>query len=61
MAESYAVFGDVDQTFEWLERAREKHDAGLLYIRRDPLRKAVFADPRYRALLRKIRFRTDLN
>lgn len=55
VAEAYAVFGELDHAFEWLERAREQHDAGLMYIKRDPMLKPVYADPRYREFLRKIR------
>jgi TolB-like protein len=55
VAEAYAVFGQPDHAFEWLEHARERHDAGLMYVRRDPLLASLTADPRYRALLRKMK------
>ena len=54
VAEAYAVFGQVDRAFEWLELAWQRHDAGLMYVRRDPLLASLAADSRYRALLRKV-------
>ena len=54
VAEAYAVFGQSDRAFEWLEHARERHDAGLMYIRRDPLLVSLVNDPRYRQLLARL-------
>ncbi len=28
----YAALGELDQSFEWLERAYEQRDTGLLYL-----------------------------
>lgn len=52
VAEAYAVFGQPDRAFEWLGNARERHDAGLIYVRHDPLLASLFPDPRYSAFLR---------
>jgi TolB-like protein/Tfp pilus assembly protein PilF len=54
VAEAYAVFGEADRAFEWLEMARQLHDAGLMYVRRDPLLASLFGDPRYPAFVQKL-------
>jgi len=54
VAEAYAVFGKPDKAFEWLQRARNGHDAGLIYLRRDPLLASLQKDPRFRALLHEV-------
>jgi TolB-like protein/tetratricopeptide (TPR) repeat protein len=53
MAETYAYFGDVDNAFKWLDAAAER-DLGIVWLRSNPLFKALKADPRYAALLRKL-------
>jgi adenylate cyclase len=55
IAESFAYFGDADQAFHWLEEARARHDPGILHMRGDPLLRTLVADPRYAALLRKMK------
>lgn len=55
IAEVYAVRGETDRAFEWLELARAQHDAGLSAIMGDPLLKNLSADPRYLAFLKKMR------
>jgi TolB-like protein/Flp pilus assembly protein TadD len=54
VAEAYASLGQADRAFEWLDHARERHDAGVMYVRRDPLLASLFSDPRYKAFLRTI-------
>jgi len=54
VAAAYTAFGKYDQAFEWLERARQDQDPDLCYVRRDPLFKALEADPRYKEFLRKL-------
>jgi TolB-like protein/Flp pilus assembly protein TadD len=54
VAEAYAVFNEPDRAFEWLENARQRHDAGLMYVRRDPLLATLFSDPRYQAFMQKL-------
>ncbi len=51
VAEAYAIFGDADQAFHWLERARTQHDPGIMKVRRDPLLKSLERDPRYAPFL----------
>ena len=55
IAEVYAVRGELDRSFEWLETARTQRDAGLSAIVGDPLLKNLRADPRYAAFLKQMR------
>jgi TolB-like protein/DNA-binding winged helix-turn-helix (wHTH) protein/Tfp pilus assembly protein PilF len=55
IAELYAVRGEMDSAFKWLELARTQRDAGLSAIVGDPLLKNLHADPRYAAFLKKMR------
>jgi tetratricopeptide (TPR) repeat protein len=50
----YANRGEIDQAFEWFDRAYQQHDFALLDIKVHPLLKNVQADPRFPALLRKL-------
>jgi tetratricopeptide (TPR) repeat protein len=54
VAEAYAWAGDLDRAFEWLDRASSRRDAGLPYLKYDPLLRDLRGDPRYGALLRKL-------
>ena len=58
IAEVYAFRGEADKSFEWLERAYEQRDAGLPEIKTDPLVKSLRYDPRYTALLKRMRLPT---
>ncbi len=51
IAEVYGYRNDKDKAFEWLERARRQHDAGMPGLRPDLLLKNLHADPRWNALL----------
>jgi tetratricopeptide (TPR) repeat protein len=56
IAAVYAWEGDQDRAFEWLEKSYTQHDAGLIFIKVDPgLRGLLRSDPRYKALLRKLK------
>jgi TolB-like protein len=46
--------GELDLAFQWMERARVQHDAGLSGIKRDRFIAALRKDPRYGAFLRKL-------
>ena len=50
----YAELGNPDLAFEWLERAYEAHDAGLLALRVMPLYEPLRSDPRFERMLRRI-------
>lgn len=54
-AQIYANPHDRDRAFEWLERARESHDPGLItYFKCDPMLAELRADPRYHVLLTRL-------
>ena len=56
IASVYAWEGDKDRAFEWLEKSYTQHDAGLVFTKVDPgLRGPLRSDPRYKALLRKMK------
>jgi TolB-like protein/Tfp pilus assembly protein PilF len=54
VAEAYANRGEVDQAFTWLDRAVERRDPGIQWLRGDPLLRNLTRDPRYVALLRRL-------
>lgn len=55
IAEVYAWRGEKDRAFEWLERAYRQRDGGLSTIKTDPTLASLRADPRFDALLRKMK------
>lgn len=54
IAEVHGFLGDTDAAFDWLERAYDVRDGGLLEIKADPLLVSLHDDPRWDALLNKI-------
>lgn len=54
-AEVYAWRGDKDNAFAWLDRAEQLHDASFMYLEFDPLLRNLHSDPRFRALLARLR------
>jgi TolB-like protein/thioredoxin-like negative regulator of GroEL len=54
-AETYAYFGDSDNAFHWLDQAVLKHDPGIQWLRGDPMLKGLVHDPRYAALLQRLK------
>ncbi len=50
----YFALGEIDQGFEWLEKAYEEHDQWLLWQIRDPVCDSVRSDSRFKALLKKL-------
>jgi adenylate cyclase len=55
IATVHAYRGDVDQAFEWLERAYAQKDVDLSVLKGDPISAKIWPDPRYKAFLRKMR------
>ena len=55
IAEVYAWRGEKDQAFAWLARAYAQRDGGLPYVKADALLTSLRGDPRYAALLRKMK------
>jgi serine/threonine-protein kinase len=58
IAEAYAVRGEKDKAFEWLQASFDTHDSGTLGLLVDPLLRALRDDPRYKALVAKMNFPT---
>jgi serine/threonine-protein kinase len=54
IAEVYAVRGEADKAFEWLQISFDDHDGGTLGLAVDPLLRALRDDPRYKNLLAKL-------
>jgi hypothetical protein len=55
IATCYAMAGEKDKTIEWLEKGFEVHDPSLTYLSGFPCYDIVRCDPRFQALLRKMR------
>jgi len=54
IAMCHAYRQEADQVFNWLDRAYELHDTGLVFVKAHPYLSNVRADPRYAAFLKKI-------
>ncbi len=54
IAEVYAIRGEKDKAFEWLQIAFDEHDTGTLTLLVDPLLRSLRDDPRYKNLLAKL-------
>ena len=59
IAEVYAVRGDRNDAFRWLDRGIRYGDGGMIGIKGDPLLRNLHGDPRFDALLERLRFPTD--
>jgi TolB-like protein/DNA-binding winged helix-turn-helix (wHTH) protein/Flp pilus assembly protein TadD len=55
IAEVYCALGQTDDAMTWLNHAYEKRDKGINMLRIDPLFDSCRADPRYQALLVKLK------
>ncbi len=54
IAEVYALRGEKDKAFEWLQIAFDEHDTGTLTLLVDPLLRGLRDDSRYKNLLAKL-------
>ena len=52
----YAGLGEKDQAFEWLGKAYDAHDQGMLYLKVDPPLDPLRSDPRFSDFLRRMNF-----
>jgi TolB-like protein/DNA-binding winged helix-turn-helix (wHTH) protein len=52
----YARLGIKDEAFRWLDRALAEKDVGILQIRADSDADSLRSDPRYKALIQRMRF-----
>jgi tetratricopeptide (TPR) repeat protein len=50
----YSVAGDKDQAFEMLERAYDRHELWLVYLKVDPAWDNLRGDPRFQELLHRV-------
>jgi serine/threonine protein kinase/tetratricopeptide (TPR) repeat protein len=55
VAEVYALRGDADAAFQWLDRAYDAHDPGLAQSRASSCMVRLHGDPRWGAMMRKMR------
>lgn len=55
IANAYAYRGEMDEAFAWLDRAFERRDVNLIAIQTDPLLGKLHADPRFAALLLRMK------
>ena len=60
IAEVYALRGEKDKAFEWLQTAFDDRDAGMLGLLVDPLLRGLRDDARYKNLLAKVGLPTTL-
>ncbi len=56
VAQVYAVRGEKEKAFEWLQIAFDNHDTGMLALLVDPLLRSLSDDPRYKNLLARMAF-----
>ena len=56
IAELYASRGDVDTAFEWVDRAIETRDAGIMEARGNPRFASLHSDPRWAALQKRLNY-----
>lgn len=54
IASRYAMAGDRDLAFEWLERAYDSHTRDLVYLRVEPGFDSIRDDPRFATLVTKV-------
>ena len=55
IADVHAFRGEMATAMDWLERAYQQRDGSLQNIKIDPLLRPLHSDPRFRALLRKLK------
>jgi TolB-like protein len=54
IAQVYAVRGETEKVFEWLQIAFDNHDTGMLSLLTDPLMRGLHHDARYNGMLAKV-------
>lgn len=55
-AVNYAMLGEKDKAFEWLEKAYEQRDSDFEYLKVEPDYDSLRSDPRFKDLLRRMNF-----
>ena len=54
IAEVHATRGEINAAFEWLDRAYEQRDAGIIGLKVSPRVRSLHGDPRWEAFLKKV-------
>ncbi len=57
-AEIFAQWGDHNTALDWLEKAMQLRDPGLIYTKTDPLLDPLRKEPRFQAIERQLKFPT---
>jgi len=60
VVEILARRGDLDQAFEWLDRAYRQRDSGFIKLMSNPLLENLIADVRFRPILRKLKLHASI-
>ena len=55
IAESYMRMDQKQKAFEWLEKAYEEHDSGLVSLAVEPMFENIRPDPRFKEILRRMK------
>ncbi|HKW34292.1 MAG TPA: protein kinase [Candidatus Acidoferrum sp.] len=55
IAQAYMRIGEKQKVFEWLQKAYQEHDSGLVSVAVEPMFEPVRSDPRFRDLLSRTR------
>jgi serine/threonine protein kinase/Tfp pilus assembly protein PilF len=58
IAEVHAARGELDEAFEWLDRAFAERDSGLVSLQAAPRLRTLHSDPRWAPFLNKVGFET---
>jgi serine/threonine protein kinase/TolB-like protein/Tfp pilus assembly protein PilF len=56
VARNYALLGDKDNAFLWLEKAYQQRASELIFLKSDPAWVSLRSDPRYADLVRRVGF-----
>jgi TolB-like protein/predicted Ser/Thr protein kinase len=59
VASVHAYRGEIDDAFRWLDGAYGTHEHGMLYLKTDPLLRNLHGDPRFQALLSRMRLTVE--
>jgi tetratricopeptide (TPR) repeat protein len=54
VASTYAILGEIDKAFDWLEKAYQDHQFYIIWLKAEPFLDPLHADPRFQELLKKI-------
>jgi eukaryotic-like serine/threonine-protein kinase len=60
IARIHAVLGEKDQAFEWLTKACEERDSGVIWLKVDTTLDNLRSDPRFDAILQNIGLASDI-